>query len=188
MDEANADTFTANQAAERPIDDQRFHALVRARSRPLLELARRLTATGGGELALTRPLSGRLLLESGKMEELLDEYGASHNRRWSRFRALTATLRNFARIGQTLAHVQRRLAAYRLQPVATDFPAATGEHLQLVGRVVAAVAAAQLSSLGLFAFIIEAGYARIKYICLYKYYNHLLIIGGGYVSRQRVCI
>ena len=57
MDEANADMFTANQAAERLIDDQRFHDLVRGRSRPLLELARRLTATGGGELALTRPLT-----------------------------------------------------------------------------------------------------------------------------------
>jgi hypothetical protein len=155
MDEANADMFTANQAAERLIDDQRFHDLVRGRSRPLLELARRLTATGGGELALTRPLSGRLLLESGKMEELLDEYGASHNRRWSRFRALTATLRNFARIGQALAHVQRRLAAYRLQPVATDFAAATGEHLQLVGRVVAAVAAGLLDEAQLLGIGIE---------------------------------
>ena len=36
MDEANADMFTANQAAERLIDDQRFHDLVRGRSRPLL--------------------------------------------------------------------------------------------------------------------------------------------------------
>ena len=98
MDDATADKFAASQAAERPIDDEQFHDLVRARSRPLLELARRLTATGGGELALTRPLSGRLLLESGKMEALLDEYGASHNRRWSRFRALTATLRNLSLI------------------------------------------------------------------------------------------
>ena len=77
MDDATADTFAANQAAERPIDDEQFHDLVRRRSRPLLELAHRLTAICDGELALTRPLSGRLLLESGRMEELLDEYGAS---------------------------------------------------------------------------------------------------------------
>jgi len=105
MDDATADTFAANEATEQPIDDEQFHDLVRGRIRPLLELAHRLTAICGGELALTRPLSGRLLLESGRMEELLDEYGASHNRRWSRFRALTATLRNFARIGQGLAHL-----------------------------------------------------------------------------------
>ena len=144
MDDATADTFAANEATEQPIDDEQFHDLVRGRIRPLLELAHRLTAICGGELALTRPLSGRLLLESGRMEELLDEYGASHNRRWSRFRALTATLRNFARIGQALAHVQRRLPAYRLQPVATDFLAATGEHLRLVGGVVAEAAAGLL--------------------------------------------
>ena len=144
MDDATAGKFAATEAAERLIDDEQFGDLVRWRSRPLLALARRLAAMRGGELALTRPLSGRLLLESEQMEELLDEYGASHNRRWSRFRALTATLRNFARIGQALAHVQRRLPTYRLQPVATDFLAATGEHLHLVGGVVAEVAAGLL--------------------------------------------
>jgi len=88
--------------------------VIRARGRPLLELARGLTDRGVGELALTRLLSGRLLLESGQMEELLDEYGASQNRRWSRLRALVAALRNFARIGRALAHVQRRLPTYSL--------------------------------------------------------------------------
>lgn len=148
MDDTTADKFAASQAAERPIDDERFHELVCGRSRPLLELACRLTATSSGELVLTRRLCGRLLLESGRMEELLDEYGASHNCRWSRFRALTATLRNFARIGQALAHVQRRLPAYRLEAVAADFPAATGDHLRLVSGVVADVAAGLLEEAG----------------------------------------
>jgi hypothetical protein len=58
--------LAASQAAERLIDDGQFHDLVRGRSRPLLEIARRLTAMRGGEVALTRPLSGRLLLESGQ--------------------------------------------------------------------------------------------------------------------------
>ena len=148
MDDATAEKFAASQVAEQPIDDERFHDLVCERSRPLLELARLLATMGSGKMALTRQLSGRLLLESGKMEELLDEYGASHNLRWSRFRALTATLRNFARIGQALAHVQRRLPAYRLQPVASDFQAATGDQLRLVGGVVADVAAGLLDEAG----------------------------------------
>lgn len=155
MDEATAGKFDAAEAAERLIDDGQFGDLVHQRSRPLLELARRLVAMSGSELALTRPLSGRLLLESGRMEELLDEYGASHNRRWSRFRALTATLRNFARIGQALAHVQRRLPTYRLQPVASDFQAATGDHLRLVGGVVAEVAAGLLEEAGQLGIAIE---------------------------------
>jgi hypothetical protein len=155
MDEATAGKFDAAEAAERLIDDGQFGDLVHRRSRPLLELARRLVAMSGSELALTRPLSGRLLLESGRMEELLDEYGASHNRRWSRFRALMATLRNFARIGQALAHVQRRLPTYRLQPVASDFQAATGDHLRLVGSVVAEVAAGLLEEAGQLGIAIE---------------------------------
>jgi len=148
LDDATGEKFAASQAAEQPIDDERFHDLVCERSRPLLELARLLATMGSGRMVLTRQLSGRLLLESGRMEELLDEYGASHNLRWSRFRALTATLRNFARIGQALSHVQRRLPAYRLQPVASDFPAATGDQLRLVGGVVADVAAGLLEEAG----------------------------------------
>ena len=155
MDQATLGKFDATEAAERLIDDGQFGELVRWRSRPLLELARRLAVMSGGELVLTRPLSGRLLLESGRVEELLDEYGASHNRRWSRFRALTATLRNFARIGQALAHVQRRLPTYRLQPVASDFKAATGDHLRLVGGVVAEVAASLLEEAGQLGIAIE---------------------------------
>jgi hypothetical protein len=155
MDDTTSEKFAASQAAEQPIDDERFHDLVCGRSRPLLELARRLAAMGSGKMVLTRSLSGRLLLESGRMEELLDEYGASHNRRWSRFRALTATLRNFARIGQALAHVQRRLPAYRLRPVKTDFQAATGDQLRLVGSVVADVAAGLLEEAGQLGIGIE---------------------------------
>jgi hypothetical protein len=105
-----------------------------ARTRP------RPDCQGVGEVALTRPLIGRLLLESGQMEALLDEYGARQNQHWSRFRALMAALKNFARIGEVLAYIQRRLPAYRLLPVEADFHAATRERLQQVGGVVADVA------------------------------------------------
>lgn len=118
------------------IGDDEFLDLVCARSGPLLALAGRLTTLPAGERSLTRPLIGRLLLESGQIELLLDEYGARQNRRWSGFRALVAALRNFARIGQTLAHLQGRLAAYRLLPVDADFQAVTRERLRVVGQVV----------------------------------------------------
>ena len=49
-------------------------------------------------------------------------------------------------------------------------------------------AATSISSLVLFASIIESGYTRIKYICIYKYYNQKIMTGGSHVSRQRVCI
>lgn len=101
MNDSSGRDFPDAETGERLIDDQQFRELIRARCRPLLELVRGLTAGGVGELALTRLLSGRLLLESSQMEELLDEYGASQNRRWSRLRALVAALRNFARIGRT---------------------------------------------------------------------------------------
>ncbi|MCM8626043.1 hypothetical protein [Accumulibacter sp.] len=127
--------------SEQPIGDDPFRALVRARSRPLLDIACGLTA---GALALNGRLSGRLLLEAGQLEELLDEHGAAQNRHWSRLRALVAALRNFARIYQELAHVQRRLPTYRLLPASADFHAATGERLCLVGRVVTDITAALL--------------------------------------------
>jgi len=140
MNESTGHKFAA-ETEERLIGDEQFCDLIRARSRTLFELALGLTARGTGEVILTRLLSGRLLLESGQMEELLDEYGASQNRRWGRLRALVAALRNFARIGRVLAHVQHRLPAYHLLAVDADFHAATGQHLRLVSGVVIAVAA-----------------------------------------------
>lgn len=140
MDESTEASTAAEAPAMALIGDREFCGLVRTRSRPLLELAGSLTVMRAGDIPLTRPLIGRLVLESGQMEALLDEYGARQNRYWSRFRALTAALKNFARIGRTLAHVQRRLPGYRLLPVAADLQAATREQLRLVGGVVAGVA------------------------------------------------
>ncbi|WP_313950837.1 hypothetical protein [Accumulibacter sp.] len=126
------------------IGDEQFRDLVRVRSRPLLQLASRLATLPAGERSLTRPLIDRLLLESGQMEALLDDYGARQNRHWSGFRALVAALRNFARVGRALAHLWSRLPAYRLLPVDADFPAATRQRLSVVGRTVAEVTAGLL--------------------------------------------
>lgn len=147
MDKSTRSVLAASEALPPLIADHEFGDLVRVRSRPLLELASRLRRLPAGEASLTRPLIGRLLLESGQMEALLDEYGAQHNRHWSRFRALVAALRNFARVGRSLAHLQMRLPVYRLLPVASsagDFALATGERLRVVGGVVAELTAGLL--------------------------------------------
>ncbi|MBN8449509.1 MAG: HPr family phosphocarrier protein [Candidatus Accumulibacter sp.] len=144
MNESTQAISAASKPGGELIADRELCDLVRTRGRTLLELARSLAAMRAGEVCLTRPLIGRLLLESGQMETLLDEYGARQNHHWSRFRALTASVKNFARIGEVLAYVQRRLPTYRLLPVAGDFRLATCERLQLVSSVVAEIAGALL--------------------------------------------
>ncbi|HRL74290.1 MAG TPA: hypothetical protein PK440_01265 [Candidatus Accumulibacter phosphatis] len=144
MDESTQDAATTGEPSAERIGDREFCGLARKRGRVLLELASTLSAMRTDETLLARQLIGRLLLEAEQMETLLDEYGARQNHHWSRFRALVACLKNFARIGQVLAYLQRRLPTYRLLPVEADFPAATCDRLRLLGGVVAAVAGALL--------------------------------------------
>jgi hypothetical protein len=127
MNESTQAISAASKPGGELIADRELCDLVRTRGRTLLELARSLAAMRAGEVPLTRPLIGRLLLESGQMETLLDEYGARQNQHWSRFRALMAALKNFARIGEVLAYIHRRLPAYRLLPVEGRF---RGRHLR----------------------------------------------------------
>lgn len=144
MNESTSKALAGGEPVAPLITDEQFCELVCARGRPLLEVACRLTKLPASEASLTRPLVGRLLLESGEMEALLDEYGARDNRHWSGLRALVAALRNFARVGRSLAHLHTRLPSYRLLPVDADFPGATRERLCVVGRVVAEVTASLL--------------------------------------------
>lgn len=144
MNGSTKTSSAAIQPGEGLIGDSAFCDLFSTRSRPLLELASCLATMQADGALLTRRLIGRLLLESGQMEALLDEYGAGQNLNWSRLRALIAALKNFAHIGGVLAHVQRRLPSYRLLPAEADFDEATGERLQLVGAVIAQVAASLL--------------------------------------------
>lgn len=85
---------------------------------------------------LTRPLMGELLFQSRQLEELLDEYGARHNRRWWRFRALTATIKLFACVSYTLLHIRHVLPSYRLLPIERDFVGATEHAILSAGGVI----------------------------------------------------
>ena len=141
MNDLNALVRETERSEETLISDREFAGLIGRIGRPLLELADGLTNTQPAEPMLTRPLIGRLLLESRQIEALLDEYGACQNRQWSRFRSLIAALKNMARIGEVLAYIRRRLPAYRLLQVHSDFAAASDERLRLVSAAIAWIAA-----------------------------------------------
>ena len=136
MNDLNALLPEAERPEERLIGDREFAGLVSELCWPLLELADGLTNTQPAEPILTRPLIGRLLLESKQIEALLDEYGACRNRQWSRFRSLIAVLKNMARFAEVLACIRRRLPAYRLLPVRGDFASASSARLhQMCGGI-----------------------------------------------------
>ena len=72
MNESTQAITAASKPGGELIADSELCDLVRTRGRTLLELARSLAAMRAAEVCLTRPLIGRLLLESGQMETLLD--------------------------------------------------------------------------------------------------------------------
>ncbi|MBL8491831.1 MAG: hypothetical protein JNM82_13705 [Rhodocyclaceae bacterium] len=126
------------------MDESAFRVLVLRHCDGLLAVAATLARRTNAAALLTRPMVGHLLLEAGQAEALIDEYGARQNRRWCRFRALIAVLKNFGRMAKELAHLERRLPAYRLLSTERDFTGATRECLHLVGQVLADVAAGLL--------------------------------------------
>lgn len=112
-----------------------FAGLVAARAYKLLQLAHFLAATRSSPLTITRPLVADLLSQSIQIEELLDTYGARNNRKWSRFRSLTATIKLFADVSYHLLHIQHSLPAYRLLPIERDFAQATARALTFTHEV-----------------------------------------------------
>ncbi len=135
----------ADEMGEHYIHDEELAALLRERLGRLQGLLTCLVDAQADPAVLTRRLIGRLLLEASQTEAVLDEYGAALNRRWRRFRELMAALKSFAGIAQGLAHLDRRLPAYRLLAAENDFPAATKRYSMLVGQVLLQIAMASQS-------------------------------------------
>ncbi len=134
------------------ISNKDFLDLIARRSQPLLGLARYLSQHQPTKLTLTRPLLGNLLSQSAQLEELLDAYGAQNNRRWCRFRSLTATLKLFADVSYKLLHIQHVLPTYRLLRIERDFVTATDQALAFTSGVLSRTAIRildQASRLGL---------------------------------------
>lgn len=85
--------------------------------------------------ALTLPPVSDLLSQARQLEELLDAYGARNNRKWSRFRSLTATIKLFAEVVYELLHIYRALNFYRLLPIEHDFKSATRQAIERTHEV-----------------------------------------------------
>lgn len=119
------------------IADGEFTDLVAGRSRKLLILSRYLASDRPDSLALTRPLVADLLSQAAYVEELLDAYGARTNRKWSRFRSLTATAKLFANVSYEILHIQHSLPCYRLLPSERNFAAATTQSLERTREILA---------------------------------------------------
>ncbi len=118
-----------------------FHGLMAGRSQRLLGLVRFLASRPLDEQLLTRPLLGSLVAQAAQVKELLDTYGAVHNRRWHAYRQHADALVLFADTGYKLLHLRHSMGNYHLLPVEGDFPAATEEGLRFVANVLMLVSA-----------------------------------------------
>jgi len=121
--------------APKIIRENDFHALIASRTGELLKASKHFSSRSLRERIMTRPLLGVLMSQSMQIEELLDAYNARNNRRWSRFRALTAAIKLFADVSYELLHIQHALPAYRLLPIEHDFVKATEAVLKFTGGV-----------------------------------------------------
>ncbi len=117
------------------ITDLEFTELVSDRAKYLLLVANHFPKQQLHNGVVTRPLLGRLMLQSIEMQELLDAYGSKNNRRWRRFRDLVSTIKQFASIGYELLHIQHALPSYELLLEMERVEAATEEALAFVSFV-----------------------------------------------------
>ena len=117
------------------VDDGAFSRLISERSQIVLGICSRLGSCTHPLDALTRPCLGELLSQSTQLEELLDAYGAGHNRRWYPFRSLVASIKLFSDVGYELRHIRHVLPLYKLLPIEQDFSHASDEALAFTGRV-----------------------------------------------------
>jgi hypothetical protein len=117
---------------QRIIQEEDFCSLIGCRIHELVSLTRYTCSNAAGENCFTRPLLGDLLSESTKTEEILDAYGARHNRRWSPLRQAVATIKLFTKVGYILLHLGYFLPTYQLLPIGEDFKAATGRAFRFI--------------------------------------------------------
>lgn len=121
--------------ANATIPELDFKHLVSERARYLLSVANHLPRHQLASGIFTRPLLGRLMLQSIEIQEMLDAYGAKNNRYWCRFRHLVATVKQFSSIGYELLHIQHTLPNYRLLDEAAELPEVTLDALALISYI-----------------------------------------------------
>jgi hypothetical protein len=121
--------------ASATLPEETFACLVGERARYLLSVANHLPKHQLANGIFTRPLLGRLMLQSIEIQELLDAYGAKNNRCWRRFRHLVTTVKTFSTMGYELLHIQHTLPNYSLIEDHEELPGATLDALALVSYI-----------------------------------------------------
>jgi len=112
-----------------------FRNLIAGRTQTLLGLAGYMSRAGHAGAALTRPVAGDMLAQATLVEELLDSYGASTNRRWCALRSLTAAIKLFAEVGYELLHIRHALPSYQLLEIEEHFPQATEDAIAFTAEI-----------------------------------------------------
>jgi len=127
----------ATNVSRQTITQADFKALIACRAEGLIRTAGYLRLHGQADSpVMTRPLLGELLLHSTQLEELLDAYGASNNRRWRHFRACMAAIKRFSGAAYELLHIQHACEAYRLLEIDEDFIAAADGAMAFTSDVI----------------------------------------------------
>ncbi len=121
--------------AHETLSDEAFRAHLNRRMRGLITLAVYVTRSASSDKCFTRPLLADLLSESTKIEELLDVYGAKHNKLWYPLRQTVAPIKLFSNVSYILIHIIHFLPQYCLLPIDNDFAAATDEALSFTCSV-----------------------------------------------------
>ncbi len=134
--------------ADQALSDQSFCSFLNRRMEKLMELAVYVNRSSAGDSCFTRPLLADLLSEATKIEELLDAYGAKHNRRWHPLRKVIAAIKLFSNVSYKLQHILHFLPEYRLLAIERDFPAATKRALQFICSILVASLGALIRKVG----------------------------------------
>jgi len=102
--------MTAETSLEEVISEKAFAAILERQAETFYRLANTLIPLADD--GWTRAHLYELISEADTLEALLDDHGARHNRTYSTFRELVASVRAFALAGFSVAHLERRLASY----------------------------------------------------------------------------
>lgn len=128
---------TAGSTQEtKTISPKDFKVFLAGRAEGLLRIACHVAQCKADSIQLTRPLLSEMLSQSIQIEELLDAYGARHNRRWRHFRGYMAIIKRFSGAAYGLLHIKHVLPSYSLLEVEGDFASATSEAIWFTGDVI----------------------------------------------------
>jgi phosphotransferase system HPr-like phosphotransfer protein len=132
--------YSKSVTAVNPLSNDDFLKFISDYCFGILIMCKYITENPGERIALTRPYFGRMHLETTKIEEFLDAFGAKNNKTWSRFRKHIATMKTFSNVVYTCLHIKHSLNSYKLLEIKENFHEATDNILNLLYDTVANIA------------------------------------------------